>query len=80
MQIRWLRSAKLSGFPGVAETHQFGSPDLYGLPGCDLAFGITGRLVPTTLTRGKDDHHRAAFLMRSVEIYFGRSEFWTGMR
>ena len=33
--------------------------------------------LPTTFTRGKDDHHRAVFSFPSVEICFGRSEFWT---
>ena len=51
--------------------------DLRGLAGGAIAFRITRWLVPTTFSRGKDDHHRDLFPFAGGEIYFWRSEFWT---
>ena len=51
--------------------------DLRGLAGCAMAFRITRWLVPTTFSRGKDDHYPDLFPFAGGEIYFWRSEFWT---
>ena len=50
---------------------------LPSLAGCMIAFRTTRWLVPTTFSRGKDDHHRDLFPFAGGEIYFWRSEFWT---
>jgi len=61
----------------LAKHPTYGVLDLRGLPSCAVALRITRWLVPTTLSRGMDDHHPDLFPFASGEIYFLRSEFWT---
>ena len=68
---------KLSDSGTLAETLESASSGLPGSPVSDVTFRTTRRLVPTTFSRGKDDHHRAVFSLQGVEVYFARSEFWT---
>lgn len=65
---QWLESMKLSDFGTLAETRESASSDFPGSPGGDVTFRTTRWLVPTTFSRGKDDHHRAVFSFKGVEV------------
>jgi hypothetical protein len=70
-------SRQTSRFSRLPKSRTVGAFVRSGWAVCDFAFRTARRLVSTTTSRGKDDPHRAVFLSRGVEIYFGRSEFWT---
>ena len=42
--------------------------------GCAIGIRTTRCLIPTTFSRGKDDHHRGLFPAAGGEIYFWRSD------
>jgi hypothetical protein len=82
----WNRPMRQESAPSARKGPHFGGLEkpprchLVGprsLAGCPIAFRTTRRLVPTTFSRGKDDHHRDPFPCPGGEIYFRRSEFWT---
>jgi hypothetical protein len=75
--IRRLELEKTSRFRRLADRGGSGLVNLPGSPGGTVTFRTTRWLVPTTFSRGKDDHHRAVILFSGVEISFRRSEFWT---
>jgi len=74
---QWLESTELSDCGTLAETHESTSSGCPGSPGSDVTFRTARWLVPTTFSRGEDDHHGAVFSLKGVEVYFARSEFWT---
>ena len=64
-------------FSIVAQSSRGSGRDELHSTACDAASRTTGWLVPTTMTRARDAHHRAALLARKGDFYFLRSEFWT---
>jgi hypothetical protein len=74
------RTREVPHFRQLAKRPPNGVPGLRGLAGGVIAFRTARCPVPTTFSRGKDDHHRDLFPFRGGEIYFWRSEFWTERR
>lgn len=80
MEICSLKSMKPARFRRLTETHSSLRLDHPGLPVRNVTLRTNRRLVPTTFSLEKDDHHRAVVSLRSGDFYFSRSEFWTDKR